>query len=401
MRNSDSDNLQEVNCPRCGYDQRGLVHSWRDVCPLEATCAECGLVYPCAATLLPEKFEPPWCVEYCPAPPLAMVKACAATFMRSLLPWRFWSRLRMSDRIRWNRIVLYLIALFMCVLFVRAVVSPMVEQWEAALRTWQGIHMERAEAVAVRQRQIARLRNRPAVHDYQLRGLSEEQRDRYIVWAEQAVQHQIATLQSEIDNMPVVDHSLPLAILEAVLLPLAESSFGSIVHADGTIDPYPAPIELWQESRDTVSLQVYSPQVIRFGPTTYEALLICVLMYLAFPLTFIMVPMTRRSAKVRWAHIWRVAAYGVIIPLLAVFLATLLLLTARSGIGGAGLMALHIFAAAWFTPMAMVLWWTFAIARYLKMPHAFWIALLHSYVVLLFILAIAWLLWPALLFPVD
>ncbi len=33
----------EVQCPRCGYDLRGAVQSWRDACPLDGRCTECGL----------------------------------------------------------------------------------------------------------------------------------------------------------------------------------------------------------------------------------------------------------------------------------------------------------------------------------------------------------------------
>lgn len=30
-------------CPRCGYDLSGVVESWRESCPLEGVCSECGL----------------------------------------------------------------------------------------------------------------------------------------------------------------------------------------------------------------------------------------------------------------------------------------------------------------------------------------------------------------------
>ncbi len=33
----------DIYCPRCGYDLRGAVHSWRESCPMEGRCAECGL----------------------------------------------------------------------------------------------------------------------------------------------------------------------------------------------------------------------------------------------------------------------------------------------------------------------------------------------------------------------
>ncbi|MEL7473321.1 MAG: hypothetical protein AAGK04_08390 [Planctomycetota bacterium] len=30
-------------CPRCGYDLSGEIERWRDACPLEGVCSECGL----------------------------------------------------------------------------------------------------------------------------------------------------------------------------------------------------------------------------------------------------------------------------------------------------------------------------------------------------------------------
>jgi len=33
----------DILCPRCGYDLRGAVHSWRESCPMQGRCAECGL----------------------------------------------------------------------------------------------------------------------------------------------------------------------------------------------------------------------------------------------------------------------------------------------------------------------------------------------------------------------
>lgn len=36
---------EEVLCPRCGYDLRGAIASWRESCPMEGRCAECGLEF--------------------------------------------------------------------------------------------------------------------------------------------------------------------------------------------------------------------------------------------------------------------------------------------------------------------------------------------------------------------
>jgi len=101
-------------CPRCGYDLRGLVATWADRCPLEGVCSECGLNLRWAEVLLPEKFEPPWCVEFSPGG-WRIFLACARTFLWSFRPWTFWRRLKMSQPIRWRRLAVYLLFLAACV----------------------------------------------------------------------------------------------------------------------------------------------------------------------------------------------------------------------------------------------------------------------------------------------
>lgn len=32
-------------CPRCGYDLGGQVATWREACPLEGSCPECGATF--------------------------------------------------------------------------------------------------------------------------------------------------------------------------------------------------------------------------------------------------------------------------------------------------------------------------------------------------------------------
>jgi hypothetical protein len=399
MSVAECEDFLDVNCPRCGYDQRGLIHSWQESCPLEATCTECGLTYQCAETFLPEKFEPPWCVEYCSPRPVTFVWSCAVTFTRSFVPWQFWSRLRMSDRIHPKRIGMYVTVLLACVLLATAGISLIAARMGAAVVTWDRINMAIADDIARKQHQIALLRMRPAIEPIHLRNLPAEEHERAIAEAEWYRQWQIGMLQQEIADMPTVNHSLPLAIFEAVVLPFAKSSFGSIVHADGTVTPYPPPSAVRQgwDGRRSLRIEVTLP--LQITMRTDDTLILGIIAYLMFPLTLIMLPMTRRRAKVRWAHIWKVTAYGMIIPFIAFLLAMLLLRMLSSQIGGPRMGSLHIFASVWLIPLAMVIWWTSAASRYMKMPHAFWIGLLHTYIAVMCALALAWMFWPPLLFP--
>lgn len=51
-------------CPRCGYDQRGVVASWTSCCPLNGVCSECGLEYSWRLLLNPELSIPWWSFEH-------------------------------------------------------------------------------------------------------------------------------------------------------------------------------------------------------------------------------------------------------------------------------------------------------------------------------------------------
>lgn len=42
------------DCPRCGYDQSGLIATWSDHCPTAGLCSECGLSFYWSTVLNPE-----------------------------------------------------------------------------------------------------------------------------------------------------------------------------------------------------------------------------------------------------------------------------------------------------------------------------------------------------------
>ena len=105
-----SEQTGPVECPRCGYDQRGMMATWTDSCPLHTTCSECGLQIEWREVLNPLLSSPKWCVETRP-PRLVTPRQIIATFLRTFWPWSFWSRLRMTHPIRPRRILLYLVVL--------------------------------------------------------------------------------------------------------------------------------------------------------------------------------------------------------------------------------------------------------------------------------------------------
>lgn len=95
---------EHVLCPRCGYDQRGIIAQWTDACPLQGTCTECGLQYEWLDLLKP------WCVENASSQ-YRLVRRMIGTFVRSVLaPWRFWREIRITHEHRWRHMAAYLCA---------------------------------------------------------------------------------------------------------------------------------------------------------------------------------------------------------------------------------------------------------------------------------------------------
>ena len=95
-------------CPRCGYDQRGVIDRWQDTCPMEGTCSECGLDFLWRDVLNPHFATPEWCVEFSRGVPRIAVTILTTAAM-TLRPWRFWRELRMSHPIHPRRLALFMI----------------------------------------------------------------------------------------------------------------------------------------------------------------------------------------------------------------------------------------------------------------------------------------------------
>ena len=104
-----------VSCPRCGYDQRGVIAQWTDTCDLDGRCTECGLAFEWARVLNPKKFAPPWSVE-CARGLRGCIKSCFADIVASCLcrgisgpAWTCRSRSAGDD---WQFWLLFLFVLF-------------------------------------------------------------------------------------------------------------------------------------------------------------------------------------------------------------------------------------------------------------------------------------------------
>ncbi len=98
------DQPERPACPRCGYDQTGVVDSWRESCPLAGVCSECGLEFPWCEVLNPLLNRLPWLFEHARGPG---VRAWVATGARALYPVRFWTRLRLTHTVRVRRLLVF------------------------------------------------------------------------------------------------------------------------------------------------------------------------------------------------------------------------------------------------------------------------------------------------------
>ncbi len=84
-------------CPRCGYDQSGACSAWRDECPLEGTCPECGLRFEWADAYNRNRRPLPWLFEHKQRWSPGLVRAWRS-WGRTILPGRFWRDVSLAHR---------------------------------------------------------------------------------------------------------------------------------------------------------------------------------------------------------------------------------------------------------------------------------------------------------------
>ncbi|MCH8823149.1 MAG: hypothetical protein IH984_06530 [Planctomycetes bacterium] len=401
-----------AKCPRCGYDLRGAIDTWREQCPLLGICTECGLEVKWAEVLHPEKFEPQWCIEFAPSGKRILI-SCGKTFIRSFWPFRFWSMLKMSLDIRWKRLALY-----MAVLVLPILIGYVCVQSATAIRVRSYLQEQFDLAQVSIQRQIASFgavgqRIKQTYKDnYQQRltmlqslqdqtnpdedtlSLIEETKlwieavdeQGLDAWAQQKVQVQAQRLQQSNATMSI-DQSYIAAIAEAVFMPWSNTSFGSI-SAGAVTQPYPPPLKL----------RLYLQNDYGDIPKTLVFTLLGFWTCLLFPLTFIFLPISRKRAKVRWGHVLRVTCYSVFIPSTVICIA---LLSASLGFLLSGISDLCLgmahFSERYFMLPMLIIWWAVAIKRYMFIAHGWMTAILLTAILALGYISLFWLLFPSVL----
>lgn len=89
-------------CPRCGYDQSGVMATWERSCPLNGVCSECGLDFFWRDLLDPREIGPAWSVEHCHAAAGVWTTTVALVRTWALVhrPSAFWRSMSMHHRVR-------------------------------------------------------------------------------------------------------------------------------------------------------------------------------------------------------------------------------------------------------------------------------------------------------------
>ncbi|MHC5028911.1 MAG: hypothetical protein ACYTGR_19350 [Planctomycetota bacterium] len=130
------------------------------------------------------------------------------------------------------------------------------------------------------------------------------------------------------------------------------------------------------QPRTTAFGRWISPQELfdRYWAPALQGLAAFLIVHALCPIGFVTLPVSRRAAKVRWAHVVRITIYGLLLPLPAI----LCFIGAMSVLFQTSLprsllpfILLFMAAVAAFAILPLeVVWWSVATGRHLKMPHA-------------------------------
>lgn len=140
-----------VSCPRCGYDLSGVAASWREACPLQGVCSECGLSFEWGDVVVPGRVVPRWSFEHAGRYVLAL---WVSTAFRTAFIWPLWRGLRLEHPVVARRLTLHLAAVL---LLMHGMVAAASGAWMhgetkryAAWALVQGVTLPSPEAAAAR-----------------------------------------------------------------------------------------------------------------------------------------------------------------------------------------------------------------------------------------------------------
>ncbi len=379
-----SEDRTDILCPRCGYDLRGqVVASHPHPQPLSTgergeasgTCSVGGLSLEWKDVTDPLRNGPRWSIEYEPQRSRLFL-AAIRTWLRMLWPWRFWSRLQMHHEPRWRRIgLMYLFALI-----------PFVVLY---------VVFQTSVAIFVRYRENQYLNQFMVSIPRQIGNWNTYLNSLPPSWSAIERQNEIARVKARIAQLNAcigqsysIDVPYHIVIVRSIFTPLSQRSPGSINYPPAIgASPYPPPAD-WRQ----LTANIFGGnRWWTIGDLGIEYLMLGVPIGAVcgvFPASMVLLPISRKRAKVRWEHIWRITAYSGVLFLLATLLSAALL---AADIFVPSLDSLVVgptqFGFAFILMGVLCLWWWAALWRYLHMPRAASIALLHAVLTILFVFA--------------
>jgi hypothetical protein len=312
-----------IECPRCGYDQRGVVEAWDTLCPAEGHCSECGLGWRWSDLIRGSYNGPRWCIEHGSGREIA--RRTIRTICRIARPTRFWTELQMQHSMRLLRICvpLPLTAIALYVLFAIGI----------AFQAWRG-----ANATA------APLSFRVLTGAYAgLLPFSDSPPSWYVT-----PNYQTWSRATGVLRPPVPFDFAMRSLHDSVYLPTLESVRSGI--GSGRLEMIQGGIwilDVWVMFAGLIALVV--------------------------PLGFLAIPISRRQARVKWKHLARIALYSLM-PCFAFLLYQCALLGTWPYLSFLrplqGPLHSGMFFACVLMPPFLFVWWRSAIHHYLRMPNA-------------------------------
>lgn len=114
-------------CPKCGYDQSGIIATWDHACPLRGQCTECAYEFHWANILDPARVDLLWYAEHTHRKRDLPYRSLQ-TLWRLLFPNAFWREVGVHTRIRYRTLMLWLL-LILLVLHALALVPVGMGNW--------------------------------------------------------------------------------------------------------------------------------------------------------------------------------------------------------------------------------------------------------------------------------
>lgn len=114
-------------CPKCGYDQSGIIATWGLACPLRGQCTECAYEFQWANVIDPARVDLLWYTEHIHRKRDLPYRSLQ-TLWRLLFPNAFWREVGVHTRIRFRTLLLWLL-LILLVLHALALVPVAMGNW--------------------------------------------------------------------------------------------------------------------------------------------------------------------------------------------------------------------------------------------------------------------------------